>query len=60
VAGIVDEIGIVELIDELISSHELEKTSASQIVKAIILKSHAVTCSKVNGEEPNSPPSSKR
>jgi len=25
VAGIVDEIGIVELIDELIPSHELEK-----------------------------------
>lgn len=37
VAGIVDEIGIVELIDELISSHELEKISAGQIVKAIIL-----------------------
>jgi hypothetical protein len=25
VAGVVDEIGIVELIDELIPSHELEK-----------------------------------
>jgi transposase len=37
VAGIVDEIGIVELINELIPSHELEKISAGQIVKAIIL-----------------------
>lgn len=37
IAGIVDEIGIVEKINSLIGSHPLEKVSAGQIVKAMIL-----------------------
>ncbi len=37
IAGIVDEIGIVEKIDSLIGTHPLEKVSAGQIVKAMIL-----------------------
>jgi transposase len=37
IAGIVDEIGIVEKIDSLIGTHPLEKVSAGQIVKAMII-----------------------
>jgi transposase len=37
IAGIVDEIGIVEKINSLIGTHPLEKVSAGQIVKAMIL-----------------------
>lgn len=37
VAGIVDEIGIVEKIDNLIGIHPLEHVSAGQVVKAMIL-----------------------
>lgn len=37
IAGIVDEIGIVEKINSLIGSHPLEKVSSGQIVKAMIL-----------------------
>lgn len=37
IAGVVDEIGIVEIIDELVGSHEQEKVSAGQVVKGLIL-----------------------
>ncbi|MDF5719525.1 MAG: DUF4277 domain-containing protein [Rhizonema sp. PD37] len=37
IAGIVDDIGIVEKIDTLIGTHPLEKVSAGQVVKAMIL-----------------------
>jgi transposase len=37
VAGIVDEIGIVERINALVGTHPLEKVSAGQVVKAMIL-----------------------
>lgn len=37
IAGIVDEIGIVEKIDHLVGTHPLEKVSAGQVVKAMIL-----------------------
>jgi Domain of unknown function (DUF4277) len=37
VAGIVDEIGIVERINALVGTHSLEKMSAGQVVKAMIL-----------------------
>lgn len=37
IAGIVDEIGIVEIINSLIGTHALEKVNAGQVVKAMIL-----------------------
>jgi len=37
IAGIVDEIGIVEIIDQLLGTHEQEKVSCGQVVKALIL-----------------------
>jgi transposase len=37
VAGIVDEIGIVEIINTIIGTHSLEKVSAGHVVKAMIL-----------------------
>ena len=37
VAGIVDSIGIVEIINNLVGSNSEEKVSAGQIVKAMIL-----------------------
>ncbi len=37
IAGIVDEIGIVEIIDRLLGTHPLEKISAGHVVKALIL-----------------------
>ena len=37
IAGIVDEIGIVEIIDGLLGTHEQEVVSAGQVVKALIL-----------------------
>jgi len=37
IAGIVDDIGIVEIIDREIGSHPQEKVSAGQVVKAMIL-----------------------
>jgi hypothetical protein len=37
VAGIVDSIGIVEIINNLLSSEPGEKVSAGQVVKAMIL-----------------------
>lgn len=37
VAGIVDEIGIVEIINDLVGTHRLEKVSAGHVVKAMIL-----------------------
>ena len=38
VAGIVDSIGIVEIINNLLRSEPKEKVSAGQVVKAMILK----------------------
>lgn len=37
VAGIVDELGLVEAIDQMIEPHPLEHISAGQVVKAMIL-----------------------
>jgi transposase len=37
IAGIVDDIGIVEIIDQELGSHPQEKVSAGQVVKAMIL-----------------------
>jgi transposase len=37
IAGIVDDIGIVEIIDRELGSHPQEKVSAGQVVKAMIL-----------------------
>ena len=37
VAGIVDSIGIVEIINNLVGSEQGEKVSAGQVVKAMIL-----------------------
>ena len=37
IAGIVDEIGIVEIIDRLLGTHPLEEVSAGHVVKALIL-----------------------
>jgi transposase len=37
VAGIIDEIGIVEQINQLLGQHETERVSAGQVVKAMIL-----------------------
>ena len=37
IAGIVDEIGIVEIIDCLLGTHPLEEVSAGHVVKAMIL-----------------------
>jgi transposase len=37
IAGIVDDIGLVEIINERIESHAQEKVSAGQVVKALIL-----------------------
>ena len=37
VAGIVDEIGLVEIINELLLTHNLQKVSPGQVVKAMIL-----------------------
>jgi transposase len=37
VAGIVDEIGIVEIINRLLGTHPLEEVSAGHVVKAMIL-----------------------
>jgi transposase len=37
IAGIVDEIGIVEIIDRLLGTHLLEEVSAGHVVKAMIL-----------------------
>lgn len=37
VAGIIDEIGIVEQINQLLGQHKTERVSAGQVVKAMIL-----------------------
>ncbi len=37
IAGIVDEIGIVEIINRLLGTHPLEEVSAGHVVKALIL-----------------------
>jgi transposase len=37
IAGIIDEIGIVEIIDRELGTHPQEKVSAGQVVKAMIL-----------------------
>lgn len=37
VAGMIDEIGIVEQINQLLGQHETERVSAGQVVKAMIL-----------------------
>lgn len=37
VAGIIDEIGIVGIVDELLGTHEQEHVSSGQVVKALIL-----------------------
>ena len=37
IAGIVDEIGIVEIINNLLGTHPLEEVSAGHVVKALIL-----------------------
>jgi transposase len=37
IAGIVDEIGIVEIIDKEIGTDEREKVSAGKVVKAMII-----------------------
>lgn len=37
IAGIVDEIGIVEIIDRLLGTHPLEEVGAGHVVKALIL-----------------------
>ncbi|QUY40626.1 IS1634 family transposase [Acaryochloris marina] len=37
IAGIVDEIGIVEIVDRLLGTHEQENVSCGQVVKALIL-----------------------
>ncbi|MEM6613768.1 MAG: IS1634 family transposase [Cyanobacteria bacterium P01_C01_bin.72] len=37
IAGIVDEIGIVEIINRLLGNHPLEQVSAGHVVKALIL-----------------------
>ena len=37
VAGIIDEIGIVEKINELLGTDQREKVNAGEVVKAIIL-----------------------
>lgn len=36
IAGIIDEIGIVEIIDRELGTHPQEKVSAGQVVKAMI------------------------
>jgi transposase len=37
IAGIIDEIGIVEIINRLLGTHPLEEISAGYVVKALIL-----------------------
>ena len=37
IAGIVDELAIVEIIDDLLGTHEQEQVSAGQVVKGLIL-----------------------
>lgn len=37
IAGLVDEIGIVQIIDQLLGTHDQEQVSPGQIVKALIL-----------------------
>ena len=37
IAGIIDDIGIVEIIDKELGSHPQEKVSAGQVVKAMII-----------------------
>ncbi|MEH2234844.1 DUF4277 domain-containing protein [Nostoc sp.] len=37
IAGIIDDIGIVEIIDQELGIHEQEKVSAGQVVKAMII-----------------------
>lgn len=37
IAGIIDDIGIVEIIDQELGTHEQEKVSAGQVVKAMII-----------------------
>ena len=37
IAGIIDDIGIVEIIDQELGTHVQEKVSAGQVVKAMIL-----------------------
>ena len=37
IAGIVDEIGIVEIVDRLLGTHKQENVSCGQVVKALIL-----------------------
>ena len=37
IAGIIDEIGIVEIINRLLGTHALEEVSAGHVVKALIL-----------------------
>ena len=37
VAGIVDELGLVELTNRQLGEHKLEQVSAGQVVKALIL-----------------------
>ena len=37
IAGIIDDIGIVEIIDQELGTHEQEKVSAGLVVKAMII-----------------------
>jgi hypothetical protein len=37
IAGIIDDIGIVEIIDQELGTHAQEKVSAGQVVKAMII-----------------------
>jgi transposase len=39
VAGIMDELGLVELINKMLPQHKLQKVSSGQVVKAMILNS---------------------
>ncbi len=44
VAGIVDSIGLVEIINELIGVEKGEKVSPGQVVKAMIINGRSVEC----------------
>jgi transposase len=39
VAGIMDELGLIELINKMLPQHKLQKVSSGQVVKAMILNS---------------------
>lgn len=44
VAGIVDELGLVELTNEQLGEHKLEHVSAGQVLKALILNALGDAC----------------